>query len=103
MKVKITSGLILTLFIMQFISCRQNETEWKGNIEKIDGVKIVKNPMEPMYGEITLDLEEDLTIDDKDGIDYFFEWPCDLDIDNNGNIYVVDQRQHKVYVFDKLA
>lgn len=79
------------------------QSEWKGKIEYENGIQVIKNPMEPLYGEITFELEEDLLIDDKEGIDYFFEWPCDLNVDSNGNIYVCDQRQHKVYVFDKLG
>ena len=79
------------------------KTEWKGKIEYENGIQVIKNPMEPLYGEITFELEEDLLIEDKDGIDFFFEWPCDLNVDSNGNIYVCDQRQHKVYIFDKLG
>ena len=40
----------------------QDKPVWKGKIEYKDGVKIVKNPREPLFGEITFELEKDLVI-----------------------------------------
>jgi hypothetical protein len=34
---------------------------WKGKIETGNGIKIMKNPKEPLYGEIVFDLDEDLS------------------------------------------
>lgn len=77
--------------------------EWKGKIEYENGIKIIKNPSDPQYGEITFELVEDLLIEDKDSEDYFFQWLCDIDVDSDGNIYVLDRQQHKAYIFDKLG
>ena len=77
--------------------------EWQGKIEYENGVEVIKNPNEPQYGEITFELVEDLLIEDKDGKDYFFQWLCDIDVDSDGNIYVLDRQQHKAYIFDKLG
>ena len=52
--------LIICFFIL--VSCNQKKTDWKGTIEKIDGVAVVNNPKEPMYGEESFVLEEELSI-----------------------------------------
>ncbi len=36
--------------------------QWKGKIEDEEGIKIIRNPTDPLYGEIEFDLEEDLSI-----------------------------------------
>jgi len=38
------------------------KAEWKGKIETVDGVKVVHNPRAPLYGDVQLDLAEDLSI-----------------------------------------
>ena len=43
---------------MMLISCEKQKAEWKGTIEEMDGVTIVKNPKEPMYGEDVFSLED---------------------------------------------
>ena len=40
----------------------QELPEWKGKIETDNGVKIIKNPQQPLYGDILLEIEEDLEI-----------------------------------------
>ncbi len=98
---------IIVLFFGLIILCLDlygiQKPEWKGKIEYENGVEVIKNPNEPQYGEITLELVEDLLIEDKDGEDYFFQWLCDIDVDSDGNIYVLDRQQHKAYIFDKLG
>ena len=64
MKSKITIfsiALFLSVIIL-LVSCGKQKTEWKGTIEEVDGVTVVKNPKEPMYGEDILSLEEDLCL-----------------------------------------
>jgi hypothetical protein len=59
-------SVILTLIIaLNYSSCSKadrkiDQAEWHGKIEYDAGVKIVKNPDEPVYGEIFFDLDEDL-------------------------------------------
>ena len=52
--------LILVFFL--FVSCEKQKTEWKGTIEKVSGVTVVKNPKEPIYEEDVFGLDEELTI-----------------------------------------
>jgi len=90
--------LILTVFI----SCSQKKTEWKGTIEEVDGVTVVKNPKEPLYGEKVFSLAEDLTLGKKEGSEeYLFERVSNIDIDKNDNIYVLDNRAVQIRIFDK--
>ena len=46
-------------------------TQWKEKIETVDGVKVVRNPKDPLYGDIKLDLEEGLKIGKPENKPYF--------------------------------
>jgi len=76
------------------------KSDWKGKILTEDGVRVVVNPVEPIYGRIKLDLEEELRIG-KDGDEptQFFRI-MDVGVDPSGRIYVVDARNFRVQVFD---
>ena len=51
-KAKVLSvALFLSAFIM-VISFGGQRAEWKGKIDIENGVKVIKNPNEPLYGEI---------------------------------------------------
>ena len=87
--------------ILIFVSCQQPRTEWKGTIEVADGVATVKNPEEPIYRGDVLNLEEDLSIGAFEGKDeYTFSQINDLDVDDNGNIYGIDNSSAHIRVFD---
>lgn len=47
MRQKTTSvlGILLLIFSILLISCSRQKTGWKGTIEEIDGVTVVKNPI----------------------------------------------------------
>jgi hypothetical protein len=62
-------ALFLFVFII-FVSAEQQKVQWKGKIEYEDGVEVIKNPNEPLYGEITFDLVEDLSIGNEDDENY---------------------------------
>jgi hypothetical protein len=66
---------IFSLFIF-FVSCRQQKSKWKGTIEEVDGVTVVKNPKEPIYDEGMISLKEDLSIGVDEGDEnYMFSYP----------------------------
>ena len=92
--------LIISAFIL-LASCQNQKAEWKGTIEEVDGVKIVKNPKEPIYGEIYLDLEEDLKIGNEEDENYQFYRVRDVALDSHLNIYILDAGNHRVQKFDK--
>lgn len=87
---------------MVFFSYSHQEAKWKGKIEEEDGVKVIKNPKEPMYGENVCVVEEDLKIGEAVmDENYMFSQISFLDVDNDENIYVADTKEMHVKVFDK--
>ena len=75
---------------------------WKGQVEEEDGVKVIKNPQDPLYGEIKLELELDLSIGgDVADENYIFYSIREVEVDEQGNIYVLDSRQCRIQIFDK--
>lgn len=84
------------------ISFCGQEAKWKGKIEKIDGITVIKNPKEPMYSEDVLSLEEELRIGEAEGRGkYVFYHLSYLAVDGEENIYAMDQGEAHVKVFDK--
>ncbi len=93
-------ALFLSAFIMLALFGGQ-EAEWKGKIEIENGIKVIKNPGEPLYGEIKLELEEDLSIGREGDDNYMFYRLRDIEVDSQGNIYVVDMSNYRIQKFDK--
>ena len=85
---------------MMLISYTKQQAEWKGKVEIEDGVKVIQNPGEPLYGEIKLELEEDLSIGNEEDENYLFYRIRDIQVDTDGNIYVLDSGNHRVQVFN---
>ena len=75
---------------------------WKGTIKKEDGVVVVRNSKQPMLGDGVLTLTEELSIGraDGQGADAFFR-PWYLAVDDDENVYVMDQGDCQVKVFNK--
>lgn len=95
------TGIVCLSFL--FISASGNQKAgWKGKIEQEEGVKVVKNPEEPLYGEIEFELELDLTIGGEEfDENYNFIRVSDVEVDEDGNIYVLDPRQYRIQKYDK--
>jgi len=103
MKSKITIfsiALFLSASII-LVFCGKQKSEWEGTIKVENGVTIVKNPKEPYYGELDLDLEEDLVIGREDDKNYQFYQANDLAVDSGDNIYVADRGNCHIQKFDK--
>jgi len=93
--------LSISAFLI-LVSCQKQKAEWKGTIEEVDGVTIVKNPDEPMYSEDVFSLEEELIIGEREGQEeYMFSSVISLAVDDDENIYAMDIRQKNIRVFDK--
>ncbi len=101
MKVKSISIALFIIFLIVDISCTQNETDWTGTIEEKDGVIVVKNPLEPLYGELNLDLKKDLSIGNNDDENYLFYDVSAIALDSFENIFVLDAGNHRIQKFDK--
>jgi hypothetical protein len=103
MKIK---AVVITVMItaIGIVACTSQELEWEGTIEEIDGVQVVKNPNEPMYGEDILSLEEEISIGEAVGREeYMFSQVDKIAVGNNGDIYVLDIRGNHVKVFSKFG
>ncbi len=69
--------------IMLLVSCQKQKTEWKGTIEEVDGIKVIKNPKESMYGEEIFSIEKELTIGKtEDQEEYMLSLPRSMLIGN---------------------
>lgn len=104
MKLK-TNYLIIGIVCFSFLyisALGDQKAGWKGKIEQEEGVKVVKNPKEPLYGEIELELELDLTIGGEEyDENYNFIRISDVKVDEDGNIYVLDSRECRIQIYDK--
>ena len=90
------------LFSLVFLVANQSQNpQWKGTIEEENGVKVIKNPNEPLYGEITFELEEDLSIGNEEDENYAFYLTGYPVIDTVGNILILDRGNFRIQKFDK--
>ncbi len=98
---KIIFAVVLFHFaFMILVSCSQQEAEWRGTIEEMDRVTIVKNPIEPMYGEDILVLEEELSIGKAEGPEeYMFSELRYITVDDRGYVYALDSTEKHVKVY----
>lgn len=64
------------------------------------GVLIVENPRKPMYASDILGLQEEYIIKDS-GERYQFDRPCQLALDEQGRLFVLDIRDSNIKVFDE--
>lgn len=102
MKLKaILSFIILSGLLLLCSTCGQQKNEWKGEIEQVDGVRVVKNPKDPLYGEEIFEIEDELSIGVAEGQEeYMFSIINSIAVDDEENIYVLDMQLKKVRVFD---
>jgi hypothetical protein len=99
-KVKIISIVLFFSASIMLVSCEKQKAEWEGSIEYENGVKVVKNPEESLYGELVFDLEEDLSIGKEDDENYMFYRVRDIALDSNDNIYVIDGGNCRIQKFN---
>jgi hypothetical protein len=92
--------ILICFFQINLISFGQKKAVWKGEIEYKNGVKVVVNPKEPMFGEIELELIKDLSIGKTDDENFLFYKVSGIEVDKNGNIYVLDSGNHRVQKYD---
>lgn len=91
---------IIFLYFNLFSSAGQDGI-FRGKTEVKKGVIIIKNPAQPVYGKITLDLEENLTLGSENEENYLFYRVWDIQADAQGNIYVLDSGAHRIQKYDK--
>jgi len=83
---------------------RQNQpSAWKGSVVTENGVKVVKNPGEPLYGEFAFQLQEDLKIGDPARDAYYFPKGLALTVDDKGTLYAADFGNKRVQMYDRTG
>ena len=65
-KTNIVPIIISISIFMMLVSCQKQKAEWKGTIEEVNGVTVVKNPEIPIEGTIILEVEKILEINPYD-------------------------------------
>ncbi len=96
--------MVLLWMILIFASPVQQKAVWKGTIEEIQGVTVVKNPKEPMYAKDVFLVEEELSIGEEGkGDEYFFSDARDIAVDEKGKLYILDIYEAHIKVFDKTG
>ena len=100
----ILSTSVSLLFLVIFVSCGKQDAEWRGTIEVVDGVTVVKNPKEPIYGEEIFEIKEELSLGVAEGAEeYMFLDAREVAVDNRERMFVSDIRGFHIKVFDKFG
>jgi hypothetical protein len=86
------SLLVLGAALLLITGCSRkgDVSGWKATVEIVNGVKTVRNPETPRYGEFVFDLDEDLVIGEEKDEAYFFPGRATVNIDDKGLLYVCD-------------
>ncbi len=105
MRKTVSSIVFLLILLFGFIFIPSLLPAQKIKIKTENGVTVVynpKNPAPPPGTPTKLILKEDLTIGEKEeSEEYMFSRMESLDVDDEGNIYVLDSKESHVKVFDK--
>jgi hypothetical protein len=100
-------SLSLSLFLINlvlFAPAQSQKSLWKGKIETENGVKVIRNPSEPLYGEFAFDLEKELVLGgDPAREESYFPRGAVLSVDREGNLYIADFGNRRVQMFDKTG
>jgi len=97
--VKYLSIVLFLSISVLCISFGQKKTEWKGKIEVEDGVKIIQNPGEPLYGGIEFELEEVCVLGTEKNEHDMFALIWDVQVDAQGNVYISDIKDRRIKKF----
>ncbi len=52
--------VVVTITLVPPTISAQRQARWRGTIEQEEGVRVIRNPADPLYGVITFDLRPDL-------------------------------------------
>ncbi|MBE0712420.1 MAG: 6-bladed beta-propeller, partial [Candidatus Aminicenantes bacterium] len=92
---------LVLVFLLPILGFPQKPPDWKGKIEKEGDVVVVKNPNKPLHGAGVFSLEQDLAIGGEESADYVFAEISSVAVSGDGTIYVLDQKDMNVKVFDR--
>ena len=100
-KAKALRFFVVTLIAFLAAFCAKDKNSWRGAIEVVNGVTIVRNPEKPVYEGSLFATEEELSIGGEEGSDaYAFSDISHLTADDQGRVYALDRKESHVKVFD---
>jgi hypothetical protein len=100
-KIKALRSFIVVSTAILAAFCAKDNNAWRGSIEEVNGVTIVRNPEEPIYKGSLFTTEEELSIGGMEGSDtYAFSDISHMTADDQGRIYALDRKESHVKVFD---
>jgi len=93
---------MLAVLACVLVAAAAQAADWKGKVETVDGVKTVTNPATGFAAPATQKLPELWRVGgDTDDEDEFFGVISDIDIDANGDVYLLDSQLNEVKVYSK--
>ncbi|MGA2534174.1 MAG: 6-bladed beta-propeller [Candidatus Aminicenantales bacterium] len=95
--------ILAGLLILAGVGLSQDPSKpaWRGRVETQNGIPVVKNPADPVFGVRPLDLAEDLTLGNDSDKNLFFYRIRAVKTDRDGNIFVLDSGNFRIQAFDK--
>ena len=99
---KTQSHIVFLMFLVILLpSLAKPQEKWMGSIKKDGDITVVSNPREPLYKTPILELREDLSLGGRHASgDYAFGGIRNLVVDEQGSIYVLDEKNYRVQAFD---
>lgn len=91
---------ICTFIILAFLYCAE-KGGYPVKSEIINGVKVITNPDYPRDGKFFLSLEEELSIGEVEQEGHFFAMPGDINVSDEGTIFVSDFDLDQISCFDR--
>ena len=101
--------VLATIVSILSLSCNQQKDKWEGSVEIVNGVRVAKNPIEPMYkAEDVCEIVETLSLggptkNSSEPLFFYIRPLFSIDIDAEENIYVMDDRECKIFIFNKTG
>jgi hypothetical protein len=93
---------LVAFVVVVIVTARAHAGEWQGKVTTVNGVKTVSNPAAGFAAPATVKLPEIWRLGgDSESEDEFFGVISDIDIDEQGNVYLLDSQLSECKVYTK--
>jgi hypothetical protein len=101
-KLSLIPFFIFAAVFFAMSSFSDSQVKWKGSAKIENGVTVVRNPLNPLFGQEGLDIQEELVIG-KPGSppENLFSEIRQVIVDNEEKVYVLDSKESGVKVFTR--